>query len=76
MTILEAEAIRMPFGVHTDKTLAQIAAVEVDYFDYLLSIEGLDTYLAEAVQVVAAKHGRRAKARGRASFDGKQLGLF
>lgn len=76
MTILEAEAVRMPFGVHQDKTLAQIAAAEVDYFDYLLSIDGLDTYLGDAIRVVAEKHGRRPKPKGRGKFGGEQMRLL
>lgn len=67
MTILEAEQVRMPFGLHKDRTLGQVAAADVSYFDYLLSIDGVDSYLVAAVAVVARKHGRARKVGAAAS---------
>ena len=76
MSIIEAEATVMPFGTHKDRTLAQIAAAEVSYFDYLLTIEELDMFLAEAVKAVAEKHGRRRKQGSKATGGADQLKLF
>ena len=76
MTILEAEEMRMPFGVHKGKTLAAIAAAEVDYFDYLLTIDGLGLFLSDAVKAVAEKHGRRRKTSGKFPGGANQLKLF
>ncbi len=76
MSIIEAEAMVMPWGVHKEKTLAQIAAVEVSYFDYLLTIDGLEMFLGEAIRTVAEKHGRRRKQGSAATGGPKQMTLF
>lgn len=76
MSIIEAEAMVMPFGTHKGKTLAEIARVEVDYFDYLLTIEGLDMFLGEAIRTVAEKHGRKRKQGSAATGGAKQMSFF
>lgn len=76
MTIIEAEAMVMPWGEHKGKTLAQIAASEVSYFDYLLSIQFPDMFLHAAVATVAEKHGRKAKAGSKSTGGSKQMSLF
>lgn len=76
MSIIEAEAMVMPFGTHKDKTLARIAAEDVSYFDYLLTIEGLDMFLGEAIRTVAEKHGRKRKQGSTATGGTKQMSFF
>ena len=76
MSIIEAEAMIMPFGVHKDKTLARIAAAEISYFDYLLTLDGLEMFLAEAIKAVAEKHGRRRKQGSKATGGDQQMKLF
>jgi hypothetical protein len=58
MTILEAERIRMPFGKHRNLTLAEIAAVDVLYLDWLAGLTNLDAYLREAIDLLCKKHER------------------
>lgn len=76
MSIIEAEAMVMPFGAHKDKTLARIAAEDVSYFDYLLTIEGLEIFLGDAIRTVAEKHGRKRKQGSAATGGAKQMSLF
>lgn len=76
MTIIEAEGTRISWGVHQGKTLAEIAAADVSYFDYLLSIQFSDMFLRAAVAVMAEKYGRKAKAGSQATGGPKQMTLF
>lgn len=62
MTILEAEAVAVRFGtVHNGATLGAIAAADASYLDFLLGCAPRDAYFAEALALVAEKHGRKAK---------------
>lgn len=76
MTLREAEDTRLHWGVHENRTLGEIARREVSYLDFLLGTELQDTWLTEAVGIVAAKHGRHAKRGSRATGGPKQMKLF
>lgn len=91
MTSLEAEKIRMPFGHYKDATLGQIAAEDPLYLAHMAGEGVRDSYLAEALTVLADKHratieakrsaGERPKllahlAGQGARPQGKQLKLF
>jgi hypothetical protein len=76
MTILEAEAVKVNFGtVHAGKTLGAIAAADITYIDFLLGCDTRSDYFAEALALVAEKHGRRAKTLA-AKRDTRQGELF
>ena len=76
MHILDAEATVMPWGVHQTKTLGAIAAEDVTYFDYLLSVQLEDMFLRDAIAAVASKHGRTAKRGSKSAGGAGQLQLF
>jgi len=76
VTIIEAEETKIHFGAHNGKTLAQIAAGDVSYFDYLLTIDGLEMFLGEAIRIVAEKHGRKRKQGSAATGGAQQMKLF
>ena len=56
MTMDEALAVRMPFGMHRELTLEQIADRDVLYLDWLVDRKGLTSTLREAIEVVHADY--------------------